>query len=100
MKSINTIILKIRDFIIGFRFKKFGHKNNRLDDLKKRSLFDARIVLKSCLAYSTAVAGAFMLRQIQLTPAVTADEKIKKAVAIAQCIINTNTGICKAWAMF
>lgn len=98
----NSLILKIRDFIIGFRFKKYNHKYQGGIERKKKEieaslLFNNAIqgfyASRQIMAFGFVMQKARELRLIQLTPAMKKNEKIEKACAVAGNIIDTQTGI-------
>jgi hypothetical protein len=98
MRIINIVILKIRDFIIGLRFKKYGHFKTRLDNFVIK--FAYRFLIRQSLSAILAGLGAVNIAMISATPAKTKIEQQKKALAIANSIINTTQGIMKVYANF
>lgn len=101
----NSIILKIRDFIIGFRLKKYNHKyqggiERKKKEIKDGLLFYSFYALRPIMAFGFVMQKAHELRLIQLTPTITKNEKIKKACAIARNIIDTQFGIMKIYQRY
>lgn len=104
MQIMNEIILKIRDFIIGFRIKKYSYSICKLhvinESYKWARLIVARQCLKQTVAYMTAALGYTQIGLIQAQSAKTGEEKKKKALAIAEAIINTQLAAMKACNSF
>ena len=98
MSKVNTIILKIRDFIISFRFKKYGHLKTRIDDIGVK--FAIRFLIRQSLSAMLAGIGVAQVAMISATPAKTKVEQQKKALAIVNSIINTTQNILKVYANY
>ena len=90
------MIRKIRDFIIGFRFKKYGHRKQGIIKFD----FDFKPWLRAMMAYSISEMGKEYNKIIMSTIAKTKEEKKKKHIALAQNVINTAIGIIKVYARF
>jgi hypothetical protein len=93
-----VFINKIRDFIIGFSFKKYGHFKSRLD--KFVISYVSLALVRNSMAAVCAAIGAAQVSAIMATPAKTKEDRQKKALSIAQGIINTNQAIIKAYSLF
>ena len=87
------MIRKIRDFIIGFRFKKYGHKKQR----EFKSSFDIRPWLRGAMAYGISEIGKQKNMVILSTPVKTEKEKKQKKIALVENIIATANEIIKVY---
>lgn len=88
------MIIKIRNFIIGLRFKKYGHVKTRFD-----AYFVSYKLLKAVGQLSALLIvaiGVVQFAAIAQQPVKTNEEKINKAFAMAQSIINMNVAIMKS----
>ena len=62
--------------------------------------YRARLAFGNVMGYSVALRCEAQIRHIQSTSAKTKQEKINKAAAIAQAVINMNIAINKAKMIF
>ena len=95
------MIRKIRDFIVTFRFKKYGYFKSRLHEIvesyKLQRIADFKQLIRQIAIYMTYAMGYAQESIIRSQPARTKEEKQEKVIAIADTIIKTNLAAIKAY---